>query len=78
MRQFWIAKWTTLNGTPKELIFDSITDYMIARVDFQLKCMERGLQCPNEFELEEFRGRGEFRLPLTTPLKLLFPEGAEL
>lgn len=75
MKQFWIARWITLNGTPKELVFDSTADYIIARVDFQLKCMERGLQCPNEFDLEEFRGRDEFRFPLTTPLKQMFPEG---
>lgn len=75
MKQFWIARWVTLNGTPKEFVFDSVEDYIIARVDFQLKCMERGLQCPNEFDLEEFRNRGEFRFPLTTPLKQVFPGG---
>ncbi len=75
MKQSWLAKWMTLNGTPKEFVFDSIADYMIARVDFQLKCMERGIQCPNEYELEEFQGNGEFHFPLTTPLRLVVPEG---
>ena len=74
MKQFWIAKWITLNGTPKEFVFDSVEDYIIARVDFQLKCMERGLQCPNEFELEEFKNQDDFRFPLTTPLKQMFSE----
>lgn len=74
MKQFWIARWVTLNGTPKELVFDSVADYMIARVDFQLKCMERNMPCPNEFELDEFKSREEFRFALTTPLKRMFPE----
>jgi hypothetical protein len=78
MKQFWIAKWLTWNGTPKELIFASQTDHLIARVEFQLQCMERGIACPNEFELEEFRGKSEFRLPLTTPLQLVVPDGVEI
>ena len=78
MKQCWIAKWRTLNGTPKELVFTSQTDYGIARIAFQLQCMDRNLPCPNEFVLEQFKSSNEFRFPLTTPLKLAFSEGIEL
>lgn len=78
MIHFWIAKWRTLNDTPKELVFVSQADYGIARLAFQLQCMERDIPCPNEFVLEKFQGNDDFRFPLTTPLKLAIPESVEL
>lgn len=78
MKQFWIAKWRTLNGTPKELVFTSLVDDGIARIAFQLQCMDRNLPCPNEYILEKFTGDNELRFPLTTPLQPALLERAEL
>lgn len=51
----WKATWTNQWGDPQEYWFSGPDNRMLARIDFQLKLMDQGIPCPNEFELEEGR-----------------------
>ena len=37
--QRWRARWLDERGRQRELLFDSLNNRMIARIDFQLKCL---------------------------------------
>lgn len=37
--QRWRARWVDERGEARELLFDSLNNYMIARIDFRLKCL---------------------------------------
>ena len=54
-QQYWIARWITPDGTAHEVIFPSMQERMIARIDFVLKLMDMDIPRPNEYELEEAR-----------------------
>jgi hypothetical protein len=54
--QRWRAKWQDELGREREFLFDSLNNRMIARIDFQLKCLHvasGALHVPEAFELEE-------------------------
>lgn len=53
MQKRWIARWHTKNGTPQELIFYSVESRGIARLDFQLKLIDRHVPVPDEFTLDD-------------------------
>lgn len=48
----WKATWYE-DGHLREYIFDAPENRMLARLDLQLKLIERGQPVPHTFELEE-------------------------
>jgi hypothetical protein len=54
--QRWRTQWTDERGRVRELVFDSLDKRMIARIDFQLKCLHvasGAIHVPAAFDLEE-------------------------
>ncbi len=54
--QRWRAQWTDEQGRAREFVFDSLDKRMIARIDFQLKCLHAAsgaIHVPAAFDLEE-------------------------
>jgi hypothetical protein len=52
MRQRWVARWTQ-DGLPYEHHFTSLSNRVIARIDFGLNIVDLGYQIPEGVELEE-------------------------
>ena len=57
MEQRYRARWVDQEGKQREFLFESLDNLMIARVDFQLKLLARGIPRPDEYELEEVTHR---------------------
>ncbi|HEX7737586.1 MAG TPA: hypothetical protein VF458_22245 [Ktedonobacteraceae bacterium] len=54
--QRWRAKWRDEMGREREFLFDSLNNRMVARIDFQLKCLHvasGAIHVPEVFEMEE-------------------------
>ena len=49
----WRATWVDARGRRRELLFNGSPHRGIARIDFQLKVVERGEPLPGAFHLEE-------------------------
>jgi hypothetical protein len=56
MIQRWRATWIDERGNQREFLFDSLNNRMIARIDFQLKCLHvasGAIHVPKIYQLEE-------------------------
>ena len=51
----WKATWRDEDGEPHTCTFTAPDNRVIAQIDFQFKCIDRGLPIPQVFELEEGR-----------------------
>ncbi|MEO7022225.1 MAG: hypothetical protein ABI234_18905 [Ktedonobacteraceae bacterium] len=58
MRQRWKASWKHA-GVPCEFVFDSLSNRMIAGIDFKLKLNSLNEPIPEIFELEEMELLGK-------------------
>ena len=65
MTQRWKATWIDRMGRARVLIFRAAPSRMYARLDFQLRLLDRGERIPERFDLEE-----KSLLPLR-PIRLL-------
>ena len=52
MQQRWKATWMEA-GRQRVVIFESLANRKVARIDFRLQALARGIRPPEHFELDE-------------------------
>jgi hypothetical protein len=72
----WKATWITPAGNPTQAFFYSVTQYNIARVDFQILLMDSHRTVPGDFDLVEAPSEFEQILVLPHPTET-GPRGEE-
>ena len=53
MQQRWKATWMEA-GRRRVVVFESLDNRKIARIDFRLLALTRGIRPPEHFEMEEY------------------------
>ncbi len=64
----WRAIWIDYTGRVREYHFTSEDSFVVARLDFQLRLLDRRERIPDEFELDEIgSGQETLKLPALPP-----------